>query len=182
MNKTDWYGPPTTDPPPPPPPPPDGPPCVRITEGPNVLTRARYRAAWGKQGRYDRDLADRAFDLFSPRRVEGTPDADYIDPTIVGADLHKIDRDAEELRTHAERTRAHRTPRVDTPEITFHALHKAIFDVQRIIEKYYAMVTLGSVIGHWEPVIPFDTIEPFMRAWVDNRTTVDADMAEGTKT
>ncbi len=154
-----------------------------IIEHPSVLTRARYRAAWGKQGRYDRDLADRAFDSFSPRRVEGTPDADYIDPAVVRADLDQVDRDAEELREHAERTRAHRTPepRVDTPDITFRALYRAISDVRHVVAKYYAILTLRS-IGRWEPVPQFDTVAPFMRGWVEDRTTVDADMAEGTET
>ena len=152
-----------------------------IIEHPSVLTRARYRAAWGAQG-FDRTQADRAFNLFSPRRVAGTPDADCIDPAVVRADLEQVGKDANEIRVYAERTQAHRTPKpkVDTPDIP--ALHKAISDVQHTIAKYYAIVTLGSLIARWEPVPQFDTIAPFMRAWVEDRTAVDAAMAEGGET
>lgn len=152
-----------------------------IIEHPSVLTRARYRAAWDAHG-FDRAQADKAFDLFSPGRVTGTADADYIDPAVVRADLEQVGKDANEIRIYAERTQAHRTPKpnLDTPDIP--ALHKTISDVQRIIAKYYAIVTLGSVIAHWEPVVPFDTIAPFMRAWVDDRNPVDEAMAEGGET
>jgi len=152
-----------------------------IIEHPSVLTRARYRAAWGDQEDFgNRAQANRVFDSFKPRRVEGNPDADYIDPAVVGEDLAQVDRDAEELRTYAERTRAHRTPKpkVDIPDVTFHALHKAISDVRDIVAKYYAILTLAS-IGRWEPLPLYDTIGPFMRAWVENPRAVDDAVTEG---
>ncbi len=154
-----------------------------IIEHPSVLTRARYRAAWGDQGPFDRQMADRAFDSFSPCRIAGTPDADYIDPAVVRADLDQVVGDAEEIREYAERTRAHRTAerRVDTPDITFSALHEAISDVRRIVEKYYAILTLG-IIRRWEPVPQYDTIAPFMRAWVLDETAVESATAEGRET
>ncbi len=152
-----------------------------IIDHPTVLTRARYRAAWGDQEDFgNRAQANRIFDSFKPRRVEGNPDADYIDPAVVREDLVQVDRDAEELHTYAERTRAHRTPKpkVDTPDITFYALHKAISDVREIVAKYYAMLTLNS-IGRWEPLPLYDTIGPFIRPWVENPTAVDDALAQG---
>lgn len=151
-----------------------------IIEHPNVLTRARYRAAWGNRGRFDREMADRAFDSFNPRRVAETPDADFIDPEVVRADLVQVVEDAEEIRNYAERTRAHRTAarRVETPDITFGALHEAISDVRRIVEKYYAILTLG-IIRRWEATPQYDIIAPFMRAWVVDPTAVAAAAEEG---
>lgn len=137
-----------------------------IIEHPTVLTRARYRASWGEGGLFDRELANRAFDSFNPKRLADAHDADYIDPDVVRSDLDQVVADAERLREYAERTRAHRTPesKVNTSDITFEALHKAISDVRRVIGKYYLLLTLKST--KWEPVPQFDPIAPFTRAWI----------------
>ena len=153
-----------------------------MIEHPGVLTRARYRAGWGKQGRFDRQQADRAFDSFNPKRVPESPDADYIDPEAVRADLEKVVADAKRLRQYAERTRAHRTPQqgLDTSEITFQALHEAISDVRQVVAKYYALLTLAS-ITQWEPVPQYDTIAPFMTPWVIDPRGVAAAAEEAGK-
>lgn len=145
-----------------------------------VLTRARYCSAWGTSGPFDAELANRAFNSFSLKRVAENPDLDFIDPVMVRADLDQVVADAERLREYAERTRAHRTPErgVDTSEITIQALHKAIADVRRIVAKFYALLTLG-VVDKWEAVPQFDTIAPFMRPWVLDRDVVEAATEEG---
>ena len=145
-----------------------------------VLTRARYCAAWGKGGRFDVEMANRAFNLFSPKRVAENPGLDFIDPVLVRADLEQVVADAGRLRGYAERTRAHRTPErgVDTSDITFHALHKAIADVRRVVAKFYALLTLSS-IAEWEAVPQFDTIGPFVRPWVLDRDAVEVAAKEG---
>ena len=91
------------------------------------------------------------------------------------ADLEQVIGDAERLREYAERTRAHRTPErnVNTSDVTFQALHKAIADIRRVIEKYYAVLTLKS-IARWDPVPQYDTIGPFMAPWVVDREGVAA--------
>lgn len=150
-----------------------------IIEHPGVLTRARYRASWGEDGRFDRGRADRVFNSFEPKRVPDNPEEDYIDPDVVRADLDQVVADAERLREYAERTRAHRTPErnVDTSDITFRALHKAIADARRVVKKYYALLTLKS-IGQWEPVHQYDTLAPFMKPWVVDRNEVEAEVQE----
>ncbi len=151
-----------------------------IIDHPAVLTRARYRARWGDEARFDREQADRAFDSFKPKRVDRDPDADYIDPDVVKADLDRLVADTERLREYAERTRAHRTPErnVDTSDLTFGALHKAIADVRGVVGKYYALLTLNT-IPSWEPVPAYDTIAPFMKPWVVDRKAVSAAAKEG---
>ena len=145
-----------------------------------VLTRGRYRAAWRNSGAFDGQLANRAFNSFSPKRVTDNPDLDFIDPELVRADLEQVVADAERLRDYAERTRAHRAPErgFDTSDITFQALHKAIANVRRVVAKFYALLTLSS-IGRWEAVPQFDTIEPFERPWVLDRDAVAAAAEEG---
>jgi hypothetical protein len=145
-----------------------------------ILTRARYCTAWGNGGRFDVEMANRAFDLFRPIRVAGNPDLDFIDPALVRADLEQLVADAGRLRRYAERTRAHRTPErgVDTSGITFQALHEAIADVRRVVAKFYALLTLSS-IGRWEAVPQFDTIGPFVQPWVLDRDAVAAAAEEG---
>jgi hypothetical protein len=151
-----------------------------IIEHPGVLTRARYRASWGDGGGFERGRADRVFDSFDPKRVPENTEEDYIDPDVVRADLDQVVADAERLRVFAERTRAHRTPerKVDTSDITFRDLHKAIADARRVVEKYYALLTLKS-IGQWEPVPLYDTLAPFMKPWVVDRNEVAAEVQEG---
>lgn len=146
-----------------------------IIQHPAVLTRARYRSAWGDEGRFDREQADRAFDSFKPKRVDGDPDADYMDPDVVRADLDQMMADAGRLREHAERTAAHRTPErnIDTSAITFQALHQAITDVRGVVAKYYALLTL-KVFHDWEPVPQFDTIAPFTKPWIVDPESVAA--------
>jgi hypothetical protein len=151
-----------------------------IMEHHGVLTRARYCAAWRKSGAFDAELANRAFNSFSPKRVAENPDLDFIDPELVRVDLDQVVADAEGLREYAERTRAHRTLErgFDTSDITFQALHKAIANVRAVVAKFYALLTLSS-IGRWEAVPQFDTIEPFERAWVLDRDAVATAAEEG---
>jgi hypothetical protein len=146
-----------------------------IIEHPEILTRARYCAAWGESEPFDAALANRAFDKFSPKQIAGNRDLDFIDPELVKADLDQIVAAAERLREYAERTRAHRTPErgIDTSDITFLALHKAIADVRRVVAKFYALLTLRC-IANWEMVPQFDPIAPFMQPWVMDREAVVA--------
>lgn len=151
-----------------------------IIEHPGILTRARYCAAWGESEPFDAAMANRAFDAFSPKRAAENRGLDFIDPELVQADLNQVVAAAEHLRQYAERTRAHRTPErgVDTADITFQALHKAIADIRRVVAKFYALLTL-SRIAKWEPVPQYDTIAPFMRPWVLDRDAVNAAAKEG---
>ncbi len=143
----------------------------------SVLTRARYRAAWGPEGPFEQQHAERSFDHFNPRRVDG--DGDHIDPVVIRSDLDRIVASAERLREYAERTRAHRTPEqnVDSASITFAAMHEAIADVRAVVAKYYALLTLG-IVGRWEPVPQYDTLEPFMAPWMVDRTAVEEALRE----
>ena len=142
-----------------------------MIQHPTVLTRARYRAAWGPQGVFEKQQAERSFDTFNPKLVDG--DGDHIDPAIVKSDLDQVVASAERLREYAERTRAHRTPErnVDTASITFAAMHEALTDVRGVVAKYYALLTL-DIVGQWEPVPQYDTLDAFMRPWVVDRTAV----------
>lgn len=153
---------------------------VDMIDHTTVLSRARYRSQWCQDGPFERGHADRVFDHFNPKRVEGNPDADYIDPDIIRADLDRIVLSAERLRGYAERTRAHRTPeqKVDTAGMTFTALHDAIADVRRVVGKYYSLLTLSS-IPKWEPVPQYYTLAPFMRPWVVDRAAVAEAAKEG---
>ena len=154
-----------------------------IIEHPTVLTRARYKATWGQDNPYFSDISDRTFDKFIPKRVEGNPSADYIDPVVVRADLDQIVSDAEKLREYAERTRAHRTPQsnISDASVTLDEMHKIIEDLRKTISKYYSLITLG-VLTTWEPVAQFNTIAPFLYQWVNDpiavKTTFDEITAE----
>ena len=140
-----------------------------VTEHPKVLTRARYVAQW-KPG--ETDWANETFDSFKPLKIDGSPSDDYIDPAVVRADRDHVLADVKRLRTYAERTRTHRTPEQGIDHsITFRDLHRAIADVQRIVGKYYALLTLRSVV-EWEPAAQYDTIRPFTRAWVIDSAAV----------
>lgn len=151
-----------------------------MKEHAGVLTRARYCAKWGGGTRWDEQLANQSFDKLNPTRVPGRPGEDHIDPHIIQADVRQLNADAGRLREFAERTKAHRTPQrtLDTSDITFRALHKAISDVQRVVEKYYALITLSSP-AQWEPIAAFDTIAPFMTPWVVDRNAIEAAAKEG---
>lgn len=140
-----------------------------IIKHPGVLTRARYIAQWqpGKDM-----IANRAFDSFNPIRVPGSPKDDYINPDIVEADLAQVIKAAEGLRTYAERTRAHRTPEQGVDSFTYKDLHQAIADIRKVVGKYYAILTLSSVMD-WEPVAQYNTLEPFMEPWVTDQAAVD---------
>ena len=138
-----------------------------IIEHPTVLTRAIYRERWAEGGLFERELVNKEFDYFNPKRVANAPDEDYIDPDLVRLDIEQVVNDTEQLREYAERTRAHRTPekKVDTRNIvTFVALHKAISEVRRVISKYYLLLTLKSI--KWQPFPQFVPVAPFTRPWV----------------
>jgi hypothetical protein len=153
-----------------------------IIEHPTVLTRARYKAGWDQNEFLYDDIASRAFDKFNPKRVDGNPSADYIDPDLVKADLDQVVADAESLRRHAERTRAHRTPQrnISQTDLTFAELHKTIEDVRSTVSKYHSLITLG-VITNWEPVPQFNTMAPFMYPWVEDSDAVRAAIDEVSK-
>ena len=104
-----------------------------MIEHSTIMTRARYLAKWGQEGRWH---ANRTFDRFKPRRAGGDGDADHIDPDIIKVDLDRLVSSAEQLREYAEQTRAHRTPqrKVDTASVNFDAMHKAIAEVRRTVE------------------------------------------------
>jgi hypothetical protein len=131
------------------------------------LTRGRYLGQWPA---VEAELANHSFDSFKPMKVLGSPNDDFIDPADVQADLDRLDTDVERLREYAERTRAHRTTTrgLDT-SITFADLHKAIGDTREIVSKYYALLTLRSIVG-WEPEPQYDTFEAFKSPWI-----IDAD-------
>jgi hypothetical protein len=150
---------------------------IDIIEYPSVLTRARYKAGWNQDRFLYDDIRDRAFDKFNPKRVDGNPSADYIDPKIVGADLQQVIDDAENLREYAERTRAHRTPQrnISQAEFTFAELHKTIEDVRNTVSNYHSLITL-DVITNWEPVPQFNTMAPFMYPWIEDAASVQAAM------
>lgn len=140
-----------------------------IIENQTVQTRARYLAQWGAA---DDELANRAFDSFAPARVAGSPNDDYIDPTVVQADLNRLVADAERLLVFAERTRAHRTPDQNIDRtITLRNLHAAIADTRESVDKYCELLTLGVVVD-WEPTPPYDTMAPFGRPWVTDAAGV----------
>lgn len=141
-----------------------------IIDHPEVLTRARYRGQWGSE---NRDMADRVFDSFEPVRTSGRPEADYINPAIVKADLTKAVDAGERVRRFAERTRAHRTPeRGIDRSLTFQDLHKAIDDIREIVGKYYSLLALSTVIN-WEPTAQYDQIAPFTKPWVRDTAAVE---------
>jgi len=144
---------------------------------PTVLTRARYLEAWNPQGPVEQQLAERSFNDFNPQRVDG--EGDYIDPAVIQSDLNRVVASAERLREYAERTRAHRTPsqKIDVASITFAAMHEAIAGVRDVVAKYYALLTANKV-SRWEPVFPYDPLEPFMNAWVIDRTSVEKALRE----
>jgi hypothetical protein len=150
-----------------------------IIEHPSVLTRARYKAGWDQDKFRYGDIRDRAFDKFDPKRVDGNPSADYIDPELVKADLDQVIADAENLREYAKRTRVHRTPQrnVSQTDITFAELHKTIKDVRNTVLKYHSLITLG-VISNWEPTPQFSPIAPFMYPWVKDAASVMAAVDE----
>lgn len=149
-----------------------------MIEHPTVLTRARYRAAWAPRQSFDQQFVNRSFDRFKPKCIDG--DGDHIDPAVIKSDLDRVVASAERLREYAERTRAHRTPeqKVDTANITFADMHEAIAGVREVVAKYYALLTLG-IVGQWEPVPQYDTLEPFMTPWMIDRTAVEEALREG---
>lgn len=142
-----------------------------IVEHPDVLTRARYRSQWRSS---DESLVNRAFDSFQPIMNPGSPEGDYIDPAVVRKDLETASEDAERIRIYAERTRAHRTAEqgIDNP-ITYRELHQAIADVRRIVGKYYALLTLRSVV-QWEPEPQYDTMAALTKPWITDPKAVRA--------
>jgi hypothetical protein len=152
-----------------------------MIDHPTVATRARYLSKWGQEGPFDRGHANRTFDRFAPRRVRGNADSDHIDPDLIRADLNRMVTSTEQARKYAERTRAHRTPErsIDTDEMTFDAMHKAIADIRGTVKKYYALLTLKAV-AQWEPVPQYDTLEAFMKPWVVDRTAVERATEEST--
>ena len=145
---------------------------------PTVLTRARYRAAWNPQGPVEQQHAERSFNSFNPKRVDG--ENDYIDPAVIQSDLDRVVASAEQLRQYAERTRAHRTPsqKIDLASITFAAMHEAIAGVRDVVAKYYALITLDDIVGRWEPDPKYDTLEPFMKAWIVDRVLIEEALRE----
>jgi hypothetical protein len=150
-----------------------------MIERPVVVNRGRYLTRWGPDQPVHRWHANRAFDGFGLILIAGQPEADHIDPTVIRADLDRINTGAEHLREYAERTRAHRSPDpgLDTARMTFGALHEALGSIRDVIAKYYALLTQAS-IGQWEAVPQFSTIQPFARPWVEDRAAVERAVQE----
>jgi len=101
-----------------------------MLDHPTVVTRTRFVASWPAN---TRDwLADETFSKYA-----GSSSAGHIDPAMIRADLTRLE-EAEALRVHAERTRAHRTPEqgIDDRGMTFEELHRALVTVREVVGKY----------------------------------------------
>jgi hypothetical protein len=132
-----------------------------MLDHPTVVTRTRFVANWPAN---TRDwLADETFSKYA-----GSSSAEHIDPDMTRADLQRLE-EAEALRVHAERTRAHRTPEqgIDDRGMTFEELHKALLTVRSVVGKYREVLGVGSM-SQWQPVEQFSVIEPFLRPWIEN--------------
>ncbi len=101
-----------------------------MLDHPTVVTRIRFVASWPAN---TRDwLADEKFSKYAGSSLAG-----HIDPAMIRADLTRLE-EAEALRVHAERTRAHRTPEqsIDDRGMTFEELYRALVTVREVVGKY----------------------------------------------
>jgi hypothetical protein len=132
-----------------------------MLDHPTVVTRTRFVASWPAN---TRDwLADETFSKYA-----GSSSAGHIDPAMIRADLARLE-EAEALRVHAERTRAHRTPEqgIDDRGMTFEELHRALVTVREVVGKYREVLGVGTMT-QWQPVPQFNPIEPFLHPWVED--------------
>jgi hypothetical protein len=136
-----------------------------ILDHPTVVTRTRFVANWSANTRPR--LANESFSEYA-----GNTEGEYISDAMIREDLDRL-REAEDLRVHAEQTRAHRTPTrsIDPREMTFYDLHKALLTVRDVVGKYREVLGLGTM-SPWQPVAQFSVIEPFLHPWIHDPDAV----------
>jgi hypothetical protein len=148
-----------------------------IKTNPKVISRNRYRAMWPLDGmdkkvqefqKLRRELSFDSFHLIKDPRDEAL---DYLDPSIIKADLEALTAATERVRTYIEQVVAHRTgSRAAT--VTFDDFDAAVDAVQEIFKKYYLLLTQTS-IAQFEPVPQFDIDAPFRFAWLPANGATD---------
>jgi hypothetical protein len=136
-----------------------------IEERPTILNRARYRATWDlrRGDKMDQYMCDKAFDSFEPQAYPGEPERDHINPAVVRADREKLLKETEKVRLVVEQTFAHRA-RGEPEAVTWGEFHAALEILVETFTKYYALLTLKSVVDI-EPAPQYNTHECLTFPW-----------------
>jgi hypothetical protein len=131
---------------------------------PDVISRARHRAAWGAPaGAFYGP--DNAFDQLQFVR-QASPENDHLDPAMVDADLEALVCATERVRVLIERSYAHRMPVAgQNAPLTFKDFDAALDAVAGIFKKYYAIITLSALVST-EPTPQYNATECFTFPWM----------------
>lgn len=137
---------------------------AEIAERPRVLSRGRHHEAWGGlRDKFEDILRTKSFEAIPFVRDASDPMKDHIDPEVVRADVAALRVDTEVAQDYVEQTIAHRT-RGDVEIISFAQFNSAMDALTPIFQKYYARLTLSSML-QLEPVPQYNTHEPFTFPW-----------------
>jgi len=137
---------------------------------PTVLSRERYEAMWPLNGadskarEFQAMQRDRSFNRFQLVKNPRDSALDHIDPNMVKADLNNLSAETEKVRAYIEKAVAHR---MESPvaSVTFDEFDAAVDAVQKMIKKYYLLLTQTSV-ARFEPVPQCDIDAPFRFPWL----------------
>jgi hypothetical protein len=140
-----------------------------------IINRSRVVRMWSPD---DASYAEADFERWSPVSSESGRDYDHINPEAVQSDIDSLDRRVARVREYAERTRAHRTPALDSEvSVTYDEMHTAIRQIRNVINRYYTLLT-ASTMGQWEPVPQFSVLTPFLSPWLDDDFDVQRRLIE----
>lgn len=133
-----------------------------IARHPRVASRERHVSIWIDNGvnQVLKEEAHRNFDRFS-----GDRGRDWIDATLVRADVEKLravgavaERYANEVLAHTALRQTHSVP-------TYADLNAAIDQIGALVKKYASLLT-ATVLTQLEPVIQEDWMAPFRQPWI----------------
>jgi hypothetical protein len=151
-----------------------------IAAKPHVLSRRRHHQLWGPEpGPLGDQIVDQDFELMPFVRSAADRMDDHIDPDAVRAHIAELREQTKVAHRYVEQNIAHRTHHAGGT-LTFAEFHKAITALMRTFKRYYARLTLSSLV-QLEPVAQFNTHEPFTfpwcvvldRAWRDARVPIN---------
>lgn len=130
-----------------------------LRRNPSVLSRERHVELWGDD-RFFKAEGHRNYDRFS---MPASPNR--LHQAAVADDIAAVDTSVERVQHYVNDHVAHRAAQQTTEIPTFAELHEAIDAVSEVVQKYASLLK-AEILAELEPVIQYDWLAPFRRAWL----------------
>lgn len=139
--------------------------CLQaLIDCPHFASRSRFRALIDEKvdAKLAEEIARDGFDLFGPGSAE------FVDPSVVSADLERLHAAAAPIRKYTNKVIAHRERRpgqVERVSVSMPQLDHALDVLGDITKKYYRLRHPGVMLGGLTPLVDLSFLHMFEVPW-----------------